>query len=87
MIFDVNQQPNSLSIRWLVGRTSRNRCSVIHILVEIVTKTCHFVLICKYIFIRITLSGKEHVSFFVFFNISEHFPHIFISNKYASPDK
>ena len=59
MTCDVNPQPNTRGIGPLVGRTSCNPCSAMHVLVVILIKTCHFFFICQYIFIRFTLSGRK----------------------------
>ena len=48
---DVNSQPNTRGIGPLVGRTSGNRRSVMHVLVEIFSKTYNFSFICQYIII------------------------------------
>ena len=58
--YDVNPQPNTRDIGLLVGRTSGNRLSVMHVLAVILSKilTCHFFFICQCIFIRVILSGK-----------------------------
>ena len=56
---DVNPQPNTRGIGPLVGRTSGNRRSVMHVLAVIFRITYHFSVICQYIFIRATWSGRE----------------------------
>ena len=56
---DVNPQPNTRGMGSLVGRTSGNRRSVMYVLAVILSITCHFFLICQYIFIRIIWSGRE----------------------------
>ena len=56
---DVNPQPNIRGIGPLVGRTSGNRRSVMHVLAVIFSKTYHFFFICQYIFIQVILSGRE----------------------------
>ena len=56
---DVNPQPNTRGIGPLVGRTSGNRSSVMHVLAVILSITCHFFFICQYIFSRVILSGRE----------------------------
>ena len=52
-------QPNTRSIGPLVGRTSDNRGSVMHVLVVIFSITYNFSFICQYIFIRLISSGRE----------------------------
>ena len=49
----VNPQPNTRGIGPLVGRTTGNRRSVMHVLAVILSITCHFFFICQYIFIRV----------------------------------
>ena len=56
---DVNPQPNTRGIGSLVGRTSGNRRSVMHVLAVIFSITYHFFFICQYIFIQVILSGRE----------------------------
>ena len=56
---DVNPQPNTRGIGPLVGRTSGNRRSVMHVLAVIFSITYHFFLICQYIFIQVILSDRE----------------------------
>ena len=56
---DVNPQPNTRGIGPLVGRTSGNRRSVMHVLVEIFSITYNFSFICRYIFIWLISSGRE----------------------------
>ena len=56
---DVNPQPNTRGIGPLVGRTSGNRSSVMHVLAVIFNLTHHFSFICQYIFIRVLWSGRE----------------------------
>ena len=56
---DVNPQPNTRGIGPLVGRTSGNRRSVMHVLTVIFNITYHFFFICQYIFIQVILSGTE----------------------------
>ena len=56
---DVNPQPNTRGIGPLVGRTSSIGRSVMHVLVVILSITCHFFFICQYIFIRVIWSGRE----------------------------
>ena len=56
---DVNPQPNARGIRPLVGRTSGNRRSVMHLLAEILSLTFHFFCNCQNIFVRVILSGRE----------------------------
>ena len=57
---DVNPQPNTQGIGPLViGRTSGNRRSVMHVLAAIFSITYHFFFICQYIFIQVILSGRE----------------------------
>ena len=56
---DVNPQPNTRGIRPLVGRTSRYRRSVMHVLAVILTITCHSLFICQNIFILVIWSGRE----------------------------
>ena len=56
---DVNPQPNTRGIGPLVGRTSGNRRSVMHVLAIIFSITYHFFFICQYIFIQVILSGSE----------------------------
>ena len=56
---DVNPQPNTRGIGPLVGRTSGNRRSGMHVLVEILSITYNFSFICKYIFIWLISSGRE----------------------------
>ena len=48
---DVNPQPNTRGIGPLVGRTSGNRRSVMHVLAVIFSITYHFFFISQYIFI------------------------------------
>ena len=55
----VNPQPNTRGIGPLVGRTSGNRHSVMHVLAVIFSITYHFFFICQYIFIQVILSGRE----------------------------
>ena len=55
---DVNPQPNTRGIGPLVGRTSGNRRSVMHVLAVIFSITYHFFFICQYIFIQVILSGR-----------------------------
>ena len=57
--YDVNPQPNTRGIGPLVGRTSGNRRSVMHVLAVIYSITYHFFFICQYIFIQVILSGRE----------------------------
>ena len=56
---DVNLQPNTRGIGPLVGITSGNRRSVMHVFAEIYRKTYHFSVICQYICIRVTWSRRE----------------------------
>ena len=56
---DVNPQPNTRGIGPLVGRTSGNRRSVMHVLAVIFSITYHFFFICQYIFIQVILSDRE----------------------------
>ena len=56
---DVNPQPNTRGIGPLVGRTSGNRRSVMHVLAVIFRITYHFFFIFQYIFIQVVLSGRE----------------------------
>ena len=56
---DVNPQPNTRGIGPLVGRTSGNRRSFMHVLVVIFSTTYHFSFICQCIFIQVILSGRE----------------------------
>ena len=56
---DVNPQPNTRGIGALVGRTSRYRRSVMHVLAVILSITCHFFFICQNIFIRVIWSGRK----------------------------
>ena len=56
---DVNPQPNTQGIGPLVGRTSGNHRSVMHVLAVILSIACHFFFICEYIFIRVIWSGSE----------------------------
>ena len=56
---DVNPQPNTRGIGPLVGRTSGNRRSVMHVLAVIFSITYHVFFICQYIFIQVILSGRE----------------------------
>ena len=56
---DVNPQPNTWGIGPLVGRTTGNRCSVMHVLAVILSITYHFFFICQYIFIRVIWSARE----------------------------
>ena len=56
---DFNPQPNTRGIGPLVGRTSSNRRSVMHVLVEIFRITYNFSFICQYIFIWPISSGRE----------------------------
>ena len=56
---DVNPQPNTRGIGSLVGRTSGNRRSVMHVLAVIFSITYHFSFIFQYIFIRVKWSGRE----------------------------
>ena len=56
---DVNPQPNTRGIGPLVGRTSRYRRSVMHVLAVILSITCHFFFICQNIFIRVIWSGRK----------------------------
>ena len=56
---DVNPQPNTRGIGPLVGRTSGNRHSVMHVLVEFFSITYNFSFICQYIFIWLISSGRE----------------------------
>ena len=67
---DVNPQPNTRGIGPLVGRTSRYRRSVMHVLMVILSITCHFSFIYQNIFIQVIwsgikicpLSGSEYIS-------------------------
>ena len=56
---DLNPQPNTRGIWPLVGRTSGNRRSVMHVLAVIFSITYHFLFICQYIFIQVILPGRE----------------------------
>ena len=56
---DVNPQPNTQGIGPLVGRTSRYRRSVMHVLGVISRLTCHFFFICQNNFVRVIWSGRE----------------------------
>ena len=56
---DVNPQPNTRGIGPLVGRTSRYRRSVMHVLGVILSLTCHFFFICQNIFVRVIWPGRE----------------------------
>ena len=60
---DVNPQPNTRGIGPLVGRTSGNRRSVMHVLAVIfsITRDLYYIssFICQYIFIQVILSGRE----------------------------
>ena len=56
---DVNPQPNTRGIGPLVGRTSGNRHSVMHVLVEIFIITYNFSFIYQYIFIWLISSGRD----------------------------
>ena len=53
--------PNKRGIGPLVGRSSRHRRSVMHVLAVILSTciTCHFFFICQNIFIRVIWSGRE----------------------------
>ena len=68
--YDVNKQPNTQGIGWLVGRTSHYRYNVMHILAVILSKTCHFFFICQNIFIRVIWFGRNMSSYNVFEYIS-----------------
>ena len=57
--YDVNPQPNTRGIGPLVGRTSGNRRSVMHVLVDIFSITYNFSFFCQYIFIWLISSGRE----------------------------
>ena len=57
--YDVNPQPNTRGIGPLVGRTSRYRRSVMHVLAVILSITCHFFFICQIFFIRVIWSDRE----------------------------
>ena len=57
--YDVNLQPNKRGIGPLVGRTSRYRSSVTHVLAVILSITCHFSFICQNIFIWVIRSDRE----------------------------
>ena len=56
---DVNPQPNTRGIGPLVGRTSGNRRSVMHVFMEIFSITYNFSFICQYILIWLISSGRE----------------------------
>ena len=56
---DVNPQPNTQGIGPLVGRTSGNRRSVMHVLVEMFSITYNFSFIRQCIFIWLISSGRE----------------------------
>ena len=58
---DVNPQPNTSTrgIGPLVGRTSGNRRSVMHVLAVIFSITYHFFFISQYISIQVILSGRD----------------------------
>ena len=56
---DVNPQPNTRGIGPLVGRTSGNRRSVMHVLMEIFNIIYNFSFICQYIFIGLISSGRK----------------------------
>ena len=47
--YDVNSQPNTWGIGPLTGRTSRYRCSYMHVLAVILSLTCNFFFICQYV--------------------------------------
>ena len=55
----VNLQPNTRGIGPLVGRTSRYRRSIMHVLAVILSITCHFFFICQNIFIRVLWFDRE----------------------------
>ena len=82
--YDVNPQPYTLGIGPLVGRTSGNRRSVMHVLAVILNKTCHFFFIC--IFIRVTLSGREICPLLIYPSIFLIFQNL-INNKNTSSGK
>ena len=50
---------NTRGIGPLVGRTSRYRRSVMHVLAVILSITCHFFFICQNIFIRVIWSDRK----------------------------
>ena len=64
--YDVNPQPNTRGIGPLVGRTSGNRRSVMHVLAVLLSKTCHLFFIYQYVFIRVTLSGRKICPLFIY---------------------
>ena len=53
----VNPQPNTQGIGLLVGKTSRNRCSPMHVFPRNFEYNLQF--LCPYIFIRVILSDRE----------------------------
>ena len=56
---DVNPQPNTRGIGPLVGRTSGNRRSAMHVLAVLFSIIYNFSFICQYIFIWLISSGRE----------------------------
>ena len=56
---DVNPQPYTRGIGPLVGRTSRYRRSVMHVLAVILSETCYLFFNCQNIFIRVIWSGRK----------------------------
>ena len=67
---DVNPQPNARSIGPLVGRTSGNRRSVMHVLAVIFSKTYNFSFICQYIFSWLISSGREICPLLIYIRVN-----------------
>ena len=81
---DVNPQPNTRGIGPLVGRTSGNHRSVMHVLVEIFSITYNFSFICQYIFIWLISSGRET---FPFLKYPGKISYIWMNNENMSSGK
>ena len=78
------RQSTARGIGPLVGRTSRNRRSDMHVLAVILSITCHFFFICQYIFIRVIWSGREMCPLLMYPSI---FSYILIYNENTSSGK
>ena len=55
----IHTQSNTRGIGPLVGRTSRYRRSVMHVLAVIFSIICHFFFICQNIFTRVIWSDRK----------------------------
>ena len=82
--YDVNPQPNTRGIGPLVGRTSRYRRSVMHVLAVILSITCHFFFVCQNIFIRVIWSDRKICHLLIYPSI---FLYILINNENTSSGK